>query len=982
MADLDRTERPTAETWAATEAADGVRARRDDVDATLERGALVGRYVVVDRLGAGGMGIVYSAYDPELDRKVALKMLRAEADGHAARARLLREAQALARLDHPNVVAVHDVGAVGERVWLAMEFVDGHTLGRWCAERPRTWREIVEVMTQAGRGLAAAHAAGLVHRDFKPDNVMVSRDGRVRVMDLGLARAGREAGASAEASELPRSRLELELTMAGAVMGTPVYMAPEQFRGEEVGPAADVFAFCVTLWEALYGERPFAGETLAELVLHVTAGELRAPPRGGRAPAWLRRIAERGLAVEAARRWPDMPSLLAAIARAQARRRFRVAGALLLVGGLAAAVGWGWRRAEESRRLAACDEVGASIGTSWNERTRTEVREALLATGVSFAAATADRVVPLLDEYAADWQRVSAGVCRERDARWAADGRLLDRAWWCLDERRLEFESLVERLTQGDREVVQDAVPVARNLKGVEECEDAATLARQPPLPASDRAELRSVRRDLARAHNAEVTGKIALAFGLVTRVLARARALQWDSLVAGALLQQSQLFHRIGRHADAEAVGEDAYFKALDAGAVGVAADAATYLIFVTGYALARPGDGRRWWRHADAAIRTLEPTPSLRTAHALVSLGNTQYVAGEYAEAEANYRRALAIEQEELGPLHLRTAATLSNLAAIPFAAGDYAAARALFEQARVVEAAAFGEEHPEIARGLNNLATIAYLTDDLPQARALYEQALAIREKVLGPDHPDVAFSLTGLADVFEVMGDRVGARAMNERALAIREKALGADHPDLAVNLVSLGKLRRAAGDLISALRLFERALAASERAYGPAHDDVATARTAIGEIYLEMGARVEARVFLERALADLERSRGPEHALLHDTLVALARLDIADLRPGEAVEFAERAVSVAEASGTSWEDLAHGRFVLATALWDAAPRERPRALALARQARDDLRAGGKPMPALEKWLASRPDLSAGDEPARVDAPGGRAPRRSP
>ncbi|MCA9715618.1 MAG: serine/threonine protein kinase, partial [Myxococcales bacterium] len=239
--------------------------------AALARGDVVGRYVVLSTLGAGAMGVVYAAHDPELDRKVALKLLSPgaardrAASSIEARTRLVREAQALAKLSHPNVIAVHDVGEHDGGVWLAMEFVEGVTLTEWLARR-RGWREVLEVLRAAGRGLAAAHEAKLLHRDFKPDNVMVGRDGRTRVMDLGLARV--IEGADEETLELSVSdalgddaradsaALTTTVTRAGALLGTPSYMSPEQFKGQGADTRSDVFSFCVTLWEALYGERP------------------------------------------------------------------------------------------------------------------------------------------------------------------------------------------------------------------------------------------------------------------------------------------------------------------------------------------------------------------------------------------------------------------------------------------------------------------------------------------------------------------------------------------------------------------------------------------------------------------------------------------------------------------------------------------------------------------------------------------------------
>ena len=214
---------------------------------TLERGATIGRHVVLRKLGAGGMGVVYAAYDPELDRKVALKLLLPAASGVGGgkrRDRLLREAQALARLADPHVVSVHEVGVVDGAVYLAMEYVPGVDLQRWLAARPRGWREIADVMGQAGAGLRAAHRVGVIHSDFKPSNVLVGDDGRVRVADFGLAT---RRGADADQEGPPRTLLDAPAALAG----TPVYMAPELFHGAPTTAQSDQYAFCVALYEAL-----------------------------------------------------------------------------------------------------------------------------------------------------------------------------------------------------------------------------------------------------------------------------------------------------------------------------------------------------------------------------------------------------------------------------------------------------------------------------------------------------------------------------------------------------------------------------------------------------------------------------------------------------------------------------------------------------------------------------------------------------------
>ena len=299
---------------------------------SLTGGEHVDRYLIHDVLGAGGMGIVYRAHDPELGRLVALKLVRADTMGslpaNEGQARLLREAQAMAKLAHPNTVPVFDVGTTGDQVFIAMELIDGVSLGAWLRAQPRTWKEVLRVMSQAGRGLAAAHAVGLVHRDFKPENVLVGHDDRVRVVDFGLARPAHDAAEAAASPAYPLANTALgsggadvapNLTRTGAVVGTPLYMAPEQHLGEPIGPFTDQFSFCVTLYEALYGQRPFTGNTRQEVLRSVLAGGPAGPPRRANVPRWLHRIVLRGLASDPRSRFESMIVLLAALERSARR---------------------------------------------------------------------------------------------------------------------------------------------------------------------------------------------------------------------------------------------------------------------------------------------------------------------------------------------------------------------------------------------------------------------------------------------------------------------------------------------------------------------------------------------------------------------------------------------------------------------------------------------------------------------------------------
>jgi predicted Ser/Thr protein kinase len=303
--------------------------------------AQISRFEIQSKLGEGGNGVVWLAHDPLLDRKVAIKVLHRNDSADAAQ-RLLREAQSAAKLVHENIIIVHDVGMAEGRAYVAMEYVAGMPLGRW--QTGRSWRDVVNHYLRAGRGLAAAHAAGFVHRDFKPDNVLVGDDGRVRVTDFGLV--------SVDGVEMssPDALLDRSLTDTGAILGTPRYMAPEQHQSADVDARADQFAFCAALYGALYGQAPFAGETYSELSKNVCDGALRPPPADANVPAAIRDAITRGLSRQRDDRFASMNELVEVLAgslpvRAPHHRRWvLLAGtALCLVGVL---VWWFFVRAK------------------------------------------------------------------------------------------------------------------------------------------------------------------------------------------------------------------------------------------------------------------------------------------------------------------------------------------------------------------------------------------------------------------------------------------------------------------------------------------------------------------------------------------------------------------------------------------------------------------------------------------------------------
>ncbi len=340
----------------------------------------IGRFHVLDLLGEGGMGRVYAAYDPNLDRRVALKLLRSGVERPEQSRRIRREAHAMARLSHPNVAQIYDVGAHRGQTWIAMEYVDGVTLAEWQAD-PRPWPAVLAMYARVGAGLAAAHDAGMMHRDFKPQNVLVGHDGRPRIIDFGLARAEHDAPDPTPAADPPGrdDLLASPLTLAGSVLGTPAYMAPEQIRGEAVGPACDQFAFAVALFEALNGIPPFGGDGLTARLARIEAGAIEASRCG--APTAILGAIDRGLSAAPEDRWPSMHALLDAIGwderddrsvGARSRLTFFTGLALVMAASLAVIVWATLDGMPTSAELIVTDGAGVAVvfGLAWVFRRR------------------------------------------------------------------------------------------------------------------------------------------------------------------------------------------------------------------------------------------------------------------------------------------------------------------------------------------------------------------------------------------------------------------------------------------------------------------------------------------------------------------------------------------------------------------------------------------------------------------------------------
>jgi eukaryotic-like serine/threonine-protein kinase len=858
--------------------------------AALERGRSVGRYVVVDRIGAGGMGVVYRAFDPDLDRSIALKLVAIGTGSRAddERARLLREAQAMARVAHPNVIPVFDVGVADGLVYVAMELVDGVTLTKWMAERTRDVAEVLACFAQAGAGLAAAHRAGLVHRDFKPDNVMVSPDTRVRVLDFGLARnAGGLARPEHDATDEIRNisgrtsglgqSLDQALTADGAVMGTPRYMSPEQHLGVTAGAASDQFSFCVALWEALYGERPFAGDTLAALSLAVLQGKLRDPPAHARVPAHVHAALVRGLTVDDVRRHPSMDALLAALARDPGTARRRVA-ALVGGGAIALAAGAWIGRASDRDEVVAptpCTGADALAAEVWNDDREHELAAAFAATGQPYASDVWRSVRALVDAWVEDWVAARTEACTATRIAGEQSEALMDLRIACLDRRRRELDALLGALADPNEVAVERAIDAVRRLPELERCADPAWLTDPMPLPDDPdaRQAIEDGMRHLDEVAAASAVGRYAQARLLLSPVLLLADVLDHPPLSAAADTLDGDLDSDTGGSIAARRAWERAFAEASAAGDAGLQAEVAIHLAHQIGFVLADREGGEAWLRIGRAIVRR-QGSDLRRTAELDATEGAILVGAGLYEQGIVAHQRALArlVEREPDG---IAVARVLDDIGAAQVQLGRVDEAVANHRRAIDIRMRVYGPSHPLVGASERELGMALSLAGRFDEAIAPLERALAIQREARGPVNVPVATLLDDLGRIARRKGDLELALARHREALAIWEKVLGDPHPDLGVSLLNIGYTLVAAGKGAEAVDVDRRALAMFEASVGSQHPYMVYAGNALGAALLSSGQPAEAVPVLEHALS-LRGKIEVDPTLFADTMFALAK----------------------------------------------------------------------------------------------------------
>jgi tetratricopeptide (TPR) repeat protein/predicted Ser/Thr protein kinase len=899
-------------------------------------GDRVTRYVILSSLGKGGMSVVYLAYDPELDRKVALKLMRVTMLGEKGRLRLQREAQALAKLSHPNVVPVFDAGAIGDQAFVAMEYVEGKTLRRWLRD-PHDWREALRVMLDAGRGLAAAHAAGLVHRDFKPDNVLLGADGRARVADFGLARLASVLDGTAPPSQpssvddeppsevvplVPSSKPAFEeVTRADQLVGTPAYMAPEQMRRERADERSDQYAFCVTLYEALYGKRAFdpptgpvgSAASTADLSTVTAKRVLRPPPRATKVPSFVQRAVARGLSEDPSERFASLDQLLRALTD-DPRVRWRRAAAGVAVAAVLAVSAGGAIDAQRAAR-AMC-HAGRDIDAVWGPAQRAEVARAFAATGAPYADTATRSLTKALDDYATKWAAMDDDACAAARLRGEQSTEVLDLRMACLSDRRKELAALVDVVRHADVDTVQQASRATQSLGPIDECADIAALRAPTPRPR-DPAAARAIddlQRRLAIVEANYAVGKSAEAAKLAEALLEEAKATGFGPLVADV-----------------------AYWRARS---------------------YADQGDSDRSipaFREAFAFALGSRSERTLRWAAARLA---QEYI---YATDHASYEYWAEIAEQALarsGPdtehedfvAHLRcvamwaTGGLQSRLACLEKYGAKVERTRPL-NAWELVTVGLAASDAGELARGVEYL-------------RRGYDASL----KENGPTHPRTlemrGYLCKGLIDY----GDFDAA--YHECDEAVRQaEAAGADNAKL------VGKIRMYLGVTLRETKRYDEARKQLEVALAnaPERDDVLME---IAELDAAEGRRGEARKLLEKSLEEAEKTLPPEHANVIASMMSLGEQELDDGATAEARALLDRAAAKGEHAELSDIMRAELDFDEARALYATAPADRPRAIDLAKRARDEYTRGAPPTKRwtdeenrIDRWLA---DAGQGEE----------------
>ncbi len=899
----------------------------------------VGPFVVLDRLGAGGMGVVFAAYDERLDRKVAVKIPRVQQSGEQRREQLLTEARSLARLSHPHVVQVHEADTLPDgNVYLAMEYVVGENL----RERQRAgapWRQVLKWYIQAGSGLAAAHRAGVIHRDFKPDNLLMGEDDRVRVVDFGLS------SGTAVAEKIPAES-------AGSVQrlsGTPGYIAPELFDNGACDERADQFSFCVALYEALYGERPYPDFAFV--------GK-KTPQRRSRPnialPRWLRRAIDRGLSIEPEHRFPSMAALLAELSRRRVRRSLVAAGASVLVA--ACVLFWTFAIGGDP-----CPIQHGALEGIWQTEQQQRLHRALGSTGLSYAETVWQTVKQTFDGYADKWLKAGQQACIATNVDRTQSAEALDLRMACLADRRRELQASVSAMMNNPARAATHTAEAISGLGEIGFCENVKALRLGMPLP-TDTTSLAKV--DTARDHLAKSRAALALDdLPVATAEVKQAKAQLGDLDFAPVRAELKFVQARLAVKSSGVKEGTVLLQRTIDQATASrhdeLVADAWLSLLMDTGFYDGQPAKLRDWLLAGRASLERLEHQDDPR----LIKLGQAE---GRVLSLEGHYQDAANILKDTLeqgiknwGKRDLRVASLHHDYANALALSGKAKLALEAYNEAIPIFAEILGAGHPRV--GKTRLALGLHLGEQLGRiddGLAELEKAAKIFRSSYGEDHLDLGSVLHGQGKLKQYKGAYREALDDSLRALAIFEKHLEPSNPRIGEVVMAIGVYRFLTGELTGALTAYQRALQVLKHNLGESHIDVGMLHSNIGEVYLAQNNWAASLTEFNQAMAIVEPKLGPNHPLLAYPLKGLGLTLLAKNQFSDAVIHLERAISLTNVDECDPAELAEMNWALARslALLDLQPKRR---LDLARNALDIYRELGaswqKRQGEIEAWL---------------------------
>lgn len=706
--------------------------------------------------------------DPELRRAVALKLLRPELDEAEGRRRLAREAQAMARLSHPNVISVHDVGVLGDDVFITMELVAGGTAKDFTGPGTRSASDVLALYIGAGRGLAHAHAAGIVHRDFKPANVFVDVDGRARVADFGLAREGPRPELE-EGTVLPAG--DARVTQTGTVLGTPAFLAPEVRAGQPSDAKSDQFSFCLALHEGLCGELPLAGASAAEPARAIAALRIRAQPKRTRIPPHVRRAVLRGLSPDPQDRFPTMDALLSELSYRPGRTRRRLLVVAVSTVALAATA-FGVIR-ERERRASLCEGGDAKLEDIWGAPHRQGMQDAFAASGLPDPEDAAKRARHHLDALGQRFKSAHREACLATRVRGVQSEELLDLRMMCLERWRQQAGATIDLLVKADQSVARRSMEMLFALPSLESCADVEllTVPIRPPESKEARARLGQHAKELAACRALLAAGRWPEALARTQKLLEAATTLRYRPFEAEVQFVLGTIQQLLGTGKDAEASVRSAINIATAVGDDALAANAWSHAAGLAAKA-DRPSEAESAAGQALALLERLGNSPELEIK-VMNNLGVMHLAMLDLEPARAHLERGLAA-CERITPRPEATAEVLTrNLGRVLYSSGDLDEAVRQFERSWDMIVRLYGKNHPLMAGALVSIGNVRVRQRRAAEALPLLERALAIFEAALGPLNPQLAMTLGALAEAHLELGQAEAALPYAERAFALVE-----------------------------------------------------------------------------------------------------------------------------------------------------------------------------------------------------------------